>query len=231
MEEVTVFVQPDDTRDVPSEFATVQAAVDAACPGDRIVIASGTYDEVVTELTTRNVRVIGVSQFGGGRPDLQSIARDTGAVDATRAPLVTNFVGGSITTQIVSAIATLANTTTLDISLQYTDDAADAVDTQVAFLDHLEANEAGNPARGCEARAAADTNGDGYPDTFPSVRSGDRVCFDIVVRMNTTVEATTEPQLYRATLQVIGDGFTPLGEARDIFFLVPPVPPMIGGPI
>ncbi|MCA9755199.1 MAG: hypothetical protein KDA27_05305 [Candidatus Eisenbacteria bacterium] len=50
IEEVTVFVQPDDTRDVPSEFATVQAAVDAACPGDRIVIAPGTYDEVVTVL-------------------------------------------------------------------------------------------------------------------------------------------------------------------------------------
>ncbi len=190
-----------------------------------------TYDEVVTELTTRNVRVVGVSQFGGGRPDLQSIARDTGAVDATGAPLVTNFAGGTITTQIVSAIATLANTTTLDISLQYIDDAGDSVDTQAAFLDHLEANTAGDPVRGCDPRMAVDTNGDGFPDMFPSVRSGDRVCFDIVVRMNTTVEATAMPQLYRATLQVIGDGFTPLGEPRDIFFLVPPVPPTIGGPI
>lgn len=190
-----------------------------------------TYDEVVTELTTRNVRVIGVSQFGGGRVDLQAIARATSAVDATGAPLVTNFVGGTITTQIVSAIATLANTTTLDISLQYTDDAADAVDTRAAFLDHLEANTAGDPVRGCDPRTAVDTNGDGFPDMFPSVRSGDRVCFDIVVRMNTTVEATQDPQLYRATLQVIGDGFTPLGEPRDIFFLVPPVPPTIGGPI
>ncbi|MCB9592211.1 MAG: VWA domain-containing protein [Sandaracinaceae bacterium] len=190
-----------------------------------------TYDEAVTELTTRNVRVIGVSQFGGGRSELQAIARDTGAVDAAGAPLVTNFVGGSITTQIVSAIATLANTTTLDISVTYTDDASDAVDTEVAFLDHLEANTAGDPARGCEPRAAVDTNADGFPDLFPSVRSGDRVCFDIVIRMNTTVEAQPDPQLYRATLQVIGDGFTPLGAPRDIFFLVPPVPPTIGGPI
>jgi len=189
-----------------------------------------TYDEVVTQLNSRNMRVVGISQFGGGRPELQSIARDTRAVDATGAPLVTNFVGGSITTQIVGAISTLANATDLDISLRFTDDPADAVDSEAAFLDHLEATTAGDAARGCPPLPGIDTNADTFPDTFPTVRSGARVCFDIVVRMNTTVEGLTDPQLFRATLQVIGDGFTPLGESRDIFFLVPPLVPEPGGP-
>jgi len=189
-----------------------------------------TYFEAVTALDDRNVRVIGVSQFGGGRSDLLSIARDTGAVDGTGAPLVTNFAGGSITSQIVTAIQTLARNTTLDISVVYTDDDGDSVDTAAAFLDRVEANMTGDPARGCDPRAGEDRDSNGYPETFPDVRSGDRVCFDIVVRQNDTVEATQDPQLYRASLQVIGDGFTPLGEPRDVFFLVPPVPPEVGGP-
>ncbi|MBX3275898.1 MAG: VWA domain-containing protein [Sandaracinaceae bacterium] len=188
------------------------------------------YDDVVAALTSRSFRVVGVSQFGGGRRELDAIARDTGAVDATGAPLVTNFVGGSITNQIVNGVATLANTTSLSISVVYEDDATDAVDTSAAFLERVEATTAGNARRGCVPRAGRDTTGDGHPDTFPDVRTSDRVCFDIVVRTNTTVAATRSPQLFRARLQVLGDGFTPLGVARDVYFLVPPVPPTIGGP-
>ena len=52
---------------------------------------------------------------------------------------------------------------------------------------------------------------------------GNRVCFDVVVKTNVTVEPTEAPQLFRATVEVLGDGFTSLDE-RDVFFLVPPAP-------
>jgi hypothetical protein len=37
------------------------------------------------------------------------------------------------------------------------------------------------------------------------------------------VIATDAPQLYRATVDVVGDGVTVL-DTRDVFFLVPPEP-------
>jgi len=66
-----------------------------------------------------------------------------------------------------------------------------------------------------------DGNGDGVVDYFPRVLPGTSVCFDIHAKRNTTVPATREPQMFTATIQVMGDGITILDE-RDIFFLVPP---------
>jgi hypothetical protein len=47
------------------------------------------------------------------------------------------------------------------------------------------------------------------------------VCFDIIPRMNDSVPATLVPQVFRAQINVIGDGFTPLDD-RVVYFLVPP---------
>jgi hypothetical protein len=40
--------------------------------------------------------------------------------------------------------------------------------------------------------------------------------------MNTTIITTEEPQLYKATVTVIGDSITEL-DSRTVYFLVPPV--------
>src|SRR5690606_5360484 len=140
-----------------------------------------TYAEAVAALTAARVRVIGVAVSGGGRSDMEALARDTGAVDAAGAPLVSTASSGAVSASVVNQIETLASQTRFDISLQYVDDPSDGVDTWPAFVHHLEANTAGDPARGCVARPASDTDGDGYADTFENVTAGQRVCFDIIV--------------------------------------------------
>ena len=189
-----------------------------------------TFDEVVTALTAARVRVIGVSTgSAAARTEFEQLATMTGAVDGTGAPLVSTASSGTVSDAVVSQIRTLANQTPIDVSVEYVDDPTDTVDSFMAFVDHIEANTAGDPTRGCEARPAEDTDGDGFPDTFRGVTPGSPVCFDIVVKQNDTVMPTTVPQLFMATLRVLGDGFTEL-DSRDIFFLVPPEPEEPGGP-
>jgi pectinesterase len=53
------------TRSVPSQYATVQAAVNAAVAGDTISIANGTYTEQVTIPSSKsNLTLVGASQTG-----------------------------------------------------------------------------------------------------------------------------------------------------------------------
>jgi hypothetical protein len=179
------------------------------------------YATMLAAVTAARIRVIGIAVGTGGQADLQAIASDSGAVDGAGAPLVSLASSGTVSTGVVDQIRSLANATRFDINVVYMDDASDGVDTWAAFVDHIEANTAGDAARGCDPRPADDTDSDGWPDTFRMVEGGTRVCFDIIVKQNDTVVPLTTPQLFRATLQVLGDGFTPLDE-RDVFFLVPP---------
>jgi len=189
-----------------------------------------TYLDAVAALNAANVRVIGIAVSGGGRSDLEAIARDTGSVDAAGAPLVSNWSSGSpIGDAVVDQISTLATQAEFDITLVYQDDTSDGVDTRTAFLDHYEANTTGSVERGCEPRDAVDSDGDGWDDMFENVSGGARVCFDIVVKQNDTVMPTPHAQLFQATLRILGDGFTEL-DARTIYFLVPPHIEMPGGP-
>jgi hypothetical protein len=185
------------------------------------------YATMLPAITSHHIRVIGVAVGTAPQADLQAIAMDSGAVDSAGAPLVTVTTAGSVSSTVVTQVQSLANATHFDISTNYVDNPADTVDTRTAFVDHIEANTAGDAARGCAARSATDTNGDGILDTFPDVQSGQRVCFDIIVRMNDTVMPTAVPQLFDATIQVVGDGFTVL-DSRQVYFLVPPVIPPAG---
>ncbi|MCA9607314.1 MAG: hypothetical protein KC619_17030 [Myxococcales bacterium] len=187
------------------------------------------YDEMVRVAVENRVRVTGIIQgsgFGTTQTEFEQLATDTRAVDDMGTPLVENFTGGTISDAVVRNIQTLAEQSRLDVTAEFRDDPSDAVDTEAAFFDHLEANPMGNRVRGCQARVAEDRDMDGVLDTFPNVRTDDRVCFDVYPRMNTTIERTDDPQLFRATVAVIGDGFTEL-DSRDVYFLVPPRPPEI----
>jgi hypothetical protein len=66
---------------------------------------------------------------------------------------------------------------------------------------------------------------DGHDDTFPGLRGGNQVCFDILPKMNMTVMPTDKPQVFRAEVQakgVSGSSIVNLGAPRRIVFLVPP---------
>lgn len=178
------------------------------------------FDNTTAALRNASAYVVGVASGSTATGHLQAIATATNAVDTGGNPLVSTTSSGSVGSEVVNQVITLANSVSFAISTRFEDDTSDSVDTFVSFVDHLEANTAGSAEHSCAARAANDTTGDGYPDTFPDVRR-ENVCFDIITRQNTTVEPTSEPQIFRATINVLGDGFTPL-DSRKVYFLVPP---------
>lgn len=179
------------------------------------------YADSVSVINDNNIRFIGIGQGSGGVANMSQFATDVGSVDAGGAPFVSTYANAAaLTTTIIDQIRTLI-ATPIDVSTRFVDDPTDAVDTESAFLERIEANEAGDPARMCAPRMGEDTDADGFPDVFRAVPPGERVCFDLVVGTNNTVAQTGEPQLFRATIEVLGDGFTPL-DSRDVFFLVPP---------
>jgi hypothetical protein len=120
----------------------------------------------------------------------------------------------------VKAIEVLTTFGVIDIGATIADSPGDGVDAVAAFVDHLAANPAA-PAPCIGGLTATDTNGDGFLDTFQNINPGTTVCFDVVPKMNTTVEPLETPQMFQATITVVGDGVTNL-DSRDVFFLVPP---------
>ncbi len=178
-------------------------------------------------LLARSAKLVGIlgSGFAANTDnDLRTMATGTGAVDSlnNNAPLVFDGAGAGAATAIENGIRTLANGVPLDMTANAIDTPGDPVDAVAAFVDHLVTLQLGNAmcANGLTDR---DSNADTFRDEYVDVRAGTPVCWKIVVKSNTTVVATPEPQLFRASVVVTGDHVTEL-DRRDVFFLVPPVP-------
>jgi hypothetical protein len=168
------------------------------------------------------------------------------AYDVTR-----TTVGGQtvcpVSDAIVSGIVALANGLKFDVHVVAADVDPGTVDN---FIDRLEPNVSGmGPAAMClvidpmllqdnfigpkaAPKPPPPAPGDGVKDTFVGIGGATQICFDVVPKMNTTVDNTDMPQIFRAQLQVkgvaAGNTFN-LGTPRDVFFLVPPV--IRNGPI
>ena len=176
---------------------------------------------------TRKARLVGIlgSGFAANTDvDLRKMATDTGAIDAANAnaPLVFDGAGTNAATAIQNGILALANGLPLDINAVNTDDPSDTVDALASFVDHIQTLQLGT-AQCANGLNDIDTNADSFDDKFVQVRTGTPVCWKLVSKQNTTVAATDQPQLFRATVTVFGDGVTVLDQ-RDVFFLVPPRP-------
>ncbi len=130
-----------------------------------------------------------------------------------------NGVGGSI----VKAISAIAVGTTFDMKAVPSNDPknANGVDA-TKFIKTLRAMDEGNPAEGCPAAPAKDSDGDGIKDTFIAVKAGTPVCFEVIPAMNTTVPPTLDPQFFNAFIDVMGLPGNLKLDTRSVLFLVPP---------
>ncbi len=189
---------------------------------------SPNWDSVVKPLfqlyKARVIGILGDAIITNTDVDLRKMATDTNAIDVTNnnAPLVFNGSGSNAPNAIKAGILALANGLPLDLNAVSADVGGDAVDAVASFVDHLETLQLGTAAC-ANGLNDADTNGDTFKDKYLQVRTGTPVCWKVVSKPNTTVPATQNPQLYRATITVFGDGVTQLDQ-RDVYFLVPPVP-------
>ena len=143
-----------------------------------------------------------------------------------------NATAANVHTQLVTAIQTLANETPRDVSARAVDvvEMGEMVDA-TQFIDRIVPNVMGGvrnpmmPMQICvPGLPVRDANGDGVMDTFVGVRNNVPVCFDIYPRQNARVMPTDRPQVFKARIEVLGDGVTVL-DTRDVYFLVPPRDP------
>lgn len=191
-------------------------------PYDASIGPTPQWDDVIALMNRAKARFIGIGQGTNGQADLEAIARATDSVDGAGRPFYTTWSGGAIGDSVLDQIGELARSSRLDIEVRIADEPGDSVNVIGAFVSHLEANIRGDAELGCGSRGAIDDDGDGILDVFPNVPTMTSVCFDVVTKPNTMVEPTEEPQLFRATVRVVGDGITVLDE-REVIFLVPPV--------
>jgi hypothetical protein len=193
-----------------------------------------TYSNAMGALNGIGARVVGVSsadfESAAVRSMLLAMSAATDTRDSSGSSLPFFFQiaanGTGLTTSVVDAIENAAEVP-IDVSARATDvvDPGETVDAVAAFVDYLETRTTAASGLTCTTGFTTvdrpGIDGDSVHDTFEGVRPGQPVCFDIVPKMNTTVMPTLDPQLFRARIDVLGDGFTPL-DNRDVYFLVPP---------
>ncbi len=191
-----------------------------------------THDDAIDALGQISAKYVGVNS-GSSRADMEIIAEGTASVDTSGEPLVFDIssAGTGLGTQVVDAIATLANDVTVVATTRLRDDDSDLVDAVVEFIDHVEPSAVGghadplDPTKICAGGLSVGDEYepfDGMPDSFTSVLPGTLVCFDIHVKQNWTVPALPGPQAFRCEIDVIANTVTTL-DTRVIHFLVPPV--------
>jgi hypothetical protein len=152
-------------------------------------------------------------------------------------PLLFNVdaTGAGLGTTVVDGVKAVVNYAALDIDARPENETGNVdakgkdVDAVDAFLDRVEPNTKPAKSTGCAKGLGTDDRlaSDGIDDTFVDVTPGAKVCFDVIAKENTTVKPAGKPQLFKARIDVMGDGVTTL-DSRQVWFLVPPVPPKPG---
>jgi hypothetical protein len=209
-----------------------------------VVPTPPTYQHAVDALALLNARVISVLLFGSGgemppvgylpADHLTRLSQDTGAVDVDGKPFL--FTVGQdaagLDTRVINAVQAVAEQVPIEVSVVVRDDPTDTIDA-TKLIERVEPNTVGgladprDPTRVCEGGlSVADTDSDGYADTFTGILPGTPLCFDVIPRMNDIVTSTTMPALYKAFIDVVADGTSVL-DTREVLFLIPPSTPIV----
>ena len=164
------------------------------------------YDQALVAMRAIGAKVLGLySGFNedGGRTQLETIARDTGAVSASGEPIVIDIGsdGALLGPSVVSAVQTLVDEAPIDITLALEDDPSDDLDA-LSFVRGVE-TVAADPAIGAVQEA----------DRFRGVRPGTRVTFRVRLN-NETIERGVLPRRYRMRATLVGDAATLLTETN-----------------
>jgi hypothetical protein len=131
--------------------------------------------------------------------------------------------GNGVSSGIVKAIEAIAVGSTFDVKANASNDPKNAKGVDATkFIKALRAMDEGNPANGCPAAPAKDSDGDGIKDTFIAVKAGTPVCFEVIPAKNTIVPSELDPQFFNAFVDVIAVQGNLKLDQRSVLFLVPP---------
>jgi hypothetical protein len=175
-----------------------------------------TLPDAAAALAAIGGRYVGVVIDGTWRTDHEAVARMTGSVDETGAPLVYGAAAGEVSDAIIEGISTLVGRTPQDVSTT-TEDVPPNPDgvNATGFIVSI---------RPVEGYDAAGTPGAGYTSkddtTFYGVTPGTLVDFEVDF-YNDFVPPPATAQVYRARIVVLGNGVARLSE-RNVYIIVPP---------
>jgi hypothetical protein len=137
-----------------------------------------------------------------------------------------NSNGTGLSTAIVDAIGFLATAIKLDVTTRVRRDEAEfgrtGIDTS-CFIKAVIPNRAVSPDTCAGVPTIADRVAPfGVDDTFVGVTPGTQVFFDVVAENDRCALPTFEPQVFNATIEVLGDGVTVL-DSLEVTVIVPPM--------
>lgn len=173
-----------------------------------------------TATSTRIVGLVGSGAAAQTRTDLESLALQTGAIDATATPLVFDGFDANAGAAFQAAIAELYDSP-LDARAVLVDDPDDAVDVVAEFLDRVQTLQLGTSE--CpSALPDQDSDGDTFPDEYVFLPRGNAACWRVQAKSNATIAQTASPQVFEASLEIQGARRARMAPARRVLFVVPP---------
>lgn len=204
-------------------FRVVVHATDAAShsPADYLPGLPGTHSatDVLEAFRAEGIRLVGISNGGYARYQLESLALATGAyVQPTAGQCPTGEAGAGVSPTagvcplvfdiradgtglsdaLVSAISSVVS------GVEYGYVRGTVTDDRLGFVQAVVAKTATPPASAPAPTFADSTPGDGYPDTFVQVASGTAMTFEVRLR-NDLITSQTYEQTFRFHLRVEAD--------------------------
>ncbi len=174
------------------------------------------FAQAVEAMGAIGARFVGVTVGGGGRSEMEEMARQTGTVDTSGTPLVYDAPSGSVSDRIVEGIGAIAGGVKQDVSTRTENvpgnpDEFDATQFIEAIVPIEGYSGGGAPGMGYDSKDAT---------TFYGVVPGTDVEFRVDFA-NSVRRPGVTAEIFKARIIVVGNGVTDL-DARNVYIVVPP---------